>query len=85
MFFEGRYPLRTNVLAAIFSLDLANSQVSPFETTTPQVLKKKGYDSGLFGKFHLTGESNNPFGKGMPHVLGWDFFYGFLEARVLPS
>src|SRR3954470_22203645 len=31
VFFEGRYPLRTNVLAAIFSQDLANSQVSPFE------------------------------------------------------
>src|SRR5215470_9148392 len=36
MFFEGRYPLRTNVLNAILALDLANSQVSPFETTTPQ-------------------------------------------------
>jgi arylsulfatase A-like enzyme len=27
--FEGRYPLRTNVLDAILSVDLANSQVSP--------------------------------------------------------
>ena len=26
MFFEGRYPLRTNILTAILSTDLANSQ-----------------------------------------------------------
>jgi hypothetical protein len=31
IFFEGRYPLRTNVNNAILSNDLANSQVSPFE------------------------------------------------------
>ena len=36
MFFEGRYPLRTNVFGAILSDDLANSQVSPFEATTPR-------------------------------------------------
>ena len=55
MFFEGRYPLRTNVYDAILSVDLANSQVSPYETTTPKLLKQRGYKSGLFGKFHLTG------------------------------
>src|SRR5207249_9654767 len=53
IFFEGRYPLRTNVFNAILSNDLANSQVSPFEVTTPQVLRTKQYTSGLFGKFHL--------------------------------
>jgi len=29
IFFEGRYPLRTNIYNAILSDDLANSQVSP--------------------------------------------------------
>lgn len=43
VFFEGRYPLRTKVSSAILSDDLANSQVSPFEATTPKLLKKVGY------------------------------------------
>ena len=41
VFFEGRYPLRTNVSSAILSDDLANSQVSPFEATTPKLLKRR--------------------------------------------
>ena len=36
LMFEGRYPLRTNVTDAILSVDLANSQVSPYETTIPR-------------------------------------------------
>ena len=39
MFFEGRYPLRTNILTAILTTDLANSQVSPYDMTTPKVLR----------------------------------------------
>jgi arylsulfatase A-like enzyme len=46
--FEGRYPLRTNVLDAILSVDLANSQVSPYESTTPKILREGGYSSALF-------------------------------------
>src|SRR5215831_4682650 len=45
VFFEGRYPLRTNVFGALLDDDLANSQVSPFEATTPRLLKTRGYDS----------------------------------------
>jgi hypothetical protein len=84
IFFEGRYPLRTNVLNAILNIDLANSQVSPFETTTPRVLRQRGYESALFGKFHLAGPDNNPFGNGTPRALGWDFFYGFLDGGPRP-
>jgi hypothetical protein len=84
VFFEGRYPLRTNVSSAILSDDLANSQVSPFEATTPKLLKKVGYLNGLFGKFHLGGPDNNPFGRGTPHALGWDYFDGFLEGAPYP-
>jgi hypothetical protein len=84
MFFEGRFPLRTNVFSAIVSLDLANSQVSPFEVTTPRVLKRKGYDSGLFGKFHLSGSNNNPLGNRVVRALGWDFFAGFLDGAPHP-
>ena len=84
LFFEGRFSLRTNVSDAILSLDLANSQVSPFEITTPRVLRKRSYESGLFGKFHLSGTENNPFGDGVVHALGWDFFAGYLEGFPLP-
>jgi arylsulfatase A-like enzyme len=61
VFFEGRYPLRTNINSAILSDDLANSQVSPYEVTTPKILKKVGYQNALFGKFHLGGPDHNPF------------------------
>jgi sulfatase-like protein len=84
IFFEGRYPLRTNVNSAILADDLANSQVSPFEVTTPEILKKVGYQNALFGKFHLAGPDNNPFGRSTPHVLGWDYFDGFLEGAPHP-
>lgn len=84
MFFEGRYPLRTNIQSAILSNDLANSQVSPFEVTTPQVLRTANYTSALFGKFHLAGPNNNEFTNTTPHVLGWDYFDGFLEGSPYP-
>ncbi|MEO8506603.1 MAG: sulfatase-like hydrolase/transferase [Betaproteobacteria bacterium] len=88
LMFEGRYPLRTNVNDAILSVDLANSQVSPYETTVPKVLRLRGYESGLFGKFHLTGsavnEANNPLGYTAVHQLGWDYFAGWQDGAPHP-
>ena len=84
MFFEGRYPLRTNVFGAILGDDLANSQVSPFEATTPTLLKTRGYDSGEFGKFHLGEPTLNPYKDGLVHSLGWDYFDGFLQGAPPP-
>lgn len=88
VFFEGRFAFRTNVNNAILSLDLANSQVSPFEITTPLVLRERGYESGLFGKFHLSSQpltsNNNPFGYGVVDALGWDFFAGPLSGAPFP-
>lgn len=80
VFFTGRYPLRTNIFQAIGPNDLANSQVSPYEMTAPEVLKTRGYSSAMFGKFHLGGPENNPYGHGTPHALGFDFFYGVLAG-----
>lgn len=77
-FFTGRYPLRTKVMQAIGPNDLANSQVSPDELTVPKLLKRRGYINGLFGKFHLGGPENNPFGNGSPAALGFDYFYGYV-------
>ncbi|MGR6034510.1 MAG: sulfatase-like hydrolase/transferase [Candidatus Nitrosoglobus sp.] len=84
-FFERRFLFRTQVLNAILAEDLANSQVSPFEVTTPQILRKQGYESGLFGKFHLSGMENNPYGNQVVTALGWDYFAGYLPAPRFPS
>ena len=89
IYFEGRFPLRTNIYNAILSIDLANSQLSPYEVTTPNVLRTVGYSSALFGKFHLGGGSAvtnpyNPYGQGTPHAAGFDYFDGFLEGAPYP-
>lgn len=76
--FVGRYPVRTGVYAATGPNDLANSQVSPYETTVPMLLRQAGYESALFGKFHLAGPEHNEAGHGTPALLGWDHFHGWV-------
>src|SRR5690606_37092983 len=87
-FFQGRYPFRTDVKNAIVALDLANSQVSPFEMTTPKVLKEKGYVNAVIGKMHLSGSdlnpANNPLGNRAMHDLGWDYFEGYMDGGPYP-
>ncbi len=87
-FFEGRYPFRTHVRNAIVADDLANSQVSPFEFTTPKVLKEKGYINAVIGKMHLSGSDlnpdNNPLGHRVMYELGWDHFEGYLDGGPFP-
>jgi hypothetical protein len=85
VFFDGRFPLRTNVLGALGPDDLANSMVSPYEMTAPKLLAQRGYDSALFGKFHLALQGHNPAGYGMPHNLGWNYFSGWLDETGDPS
>jgi arylsulfatase A-like enzyme len=84
--FTGRHPHRTNIQAIITDSVLANSQVSPFEVTVPKLLRSNGarYRSGMFGKFHMAGPQNNPFGNGGPHSIGWDYFQGFIEGEPYP-
>ncbi len=86
-FFTGRYPMRHNVMAALLPTDLANSQLSPFETTTPSILRKVGYKSALFGKSHFTNSPTNPQDpstdpyKGTAVTqLGWDYFEGWYDG-----
>jgi arylsulfatase A-like enzyme len=81
-FFTGRYPLRTGVEAAILSYALPSSQVSPYETTTPQILAHAGYRSAMIEKFHLGGPDNNPAGSRTPSVLGWDYYNGNLQGGL---
>ena len=83
--FDGRFPVRTNVYGALGPYDLANSMVSPYEVTAPRLLAKSGYQSALFGKFHLALQGNNAAGLAMPHSLGWNYFYGWLDRTGDPS
>ena len=85
VFFEGRFPMRSHVTGALGPSDLANSMVSPFDYTAPKVLKSKNYTSGLFGKFHLGLQGNNPFSYSMVRSLGWDYYYGWLDETGDPS
>lgn len=85
MFFQGRFPARSNVLNAIGTADLANSMVSPYDVTAPKLMKKRGYQSGLFGKFHLATPGNDPYGEAMVSALGWDYYAGFSDATGDPQ
>ncbi|MDG2333748.1 MAG: sulfatase-like hydrolase/transferase [Myxococcota bacterium] len=85
VFFTGRYPLRTRVLGALGQYDLANYQVSPYELTMPKLLKGRGYENALFGKFHIGLQENNPFTEAMVSKLGWDYYYGWLDETGDPS
>ncbi|TFL09999.1 arylsulfatase [Pusillimonas caeni] len=76
--FVGRYPLRTGINQAIGPNDLATAHLSPYDVTAPKLLKRAGYESGMFGKFHLGGPENNQAENSMPSVLGWDYFYGWV-------
>jgi len=83
--FTGRYPFRTHVFTALGNNDLANFMVNPNEETLPDLLRRRGYKSALFGKFHLGIQSNNPYGYGMVHALGFDYFDGWSDATGDPS
>src|SRR5215469_2918893 len=67
--YTGRYPFRTGVFTAIGNDDLANYMVNPNEYTIPVLLKRKGYRSAFFGKFHLGLQGNDPYGYAMVHAL----------------
>lgn len=80
--FVGRYPFRTQINQAIGPNDLANSQLSPFDMTSPKLLQQANYVSGMFGKFHLAGPENNQAGNGTPKQVGWDYFYGWVGGLL---
>lgn len=83
--YTGRYPFRTELEAALGPSDLANSMISPWENTLPRVLGKAGYETALFGKFHIGLQGNNPYGIGLVHAAGWDYYNGWLDETGDPS
>ena len=88
--FTGRYPIRTNVTTALLEPDLAGNQLNPYELTTPNVLRRAGYESALFGKAHFTNTPsdnyplNSPYGATPVTQLGWDYFNGWNDGGPLP-
>ena len=83
--FEGRFPLRHRVSNAIGMADLANSMTSPYTVTVPKLLAGQGYQSALFGKFHIALPQNHPAGDGLVRDLGWDHFAGWLDPTGDPE
>jgi len=83
--YEGRFPLRTNVKAALGPNDLANSMTSPYAMTIPKLLAKRGYESALIGKFHIALPGMNPAGIGIVHDLGWDYYAGWMDESGDPT
>lgn len=86
-FFTGRYPTRTGVGAPLVPGEtLPQSQCSPFEWTTPTVLNAAGYESVLFGKFHLAHNDFNPYGATnlVPNSIGFTNFNGTLFGAPPP-
>ena len=87
--FTGRYPHRTNVTTALLPPDLAGNQLKPYEVTTPNVLRRAGYVSGLFGKAHFTNTPSDEFPTTAPYgptpvtQLGWDYFNGWNDGGPL--
>ena len=65
----GRHPMRNGVTHTI----LERERMTLDAVTLPQVLKKAGYTSGIFGKWHLGDEE-----RYQPHTRGFDeaFIHG---------
>lgn len=65
----GRHPIRTGALQ---SVPAGMPQgIHPWEKTLPQVLKQAGYDTAMFGKWHL-GDRPGRY----PNDRGFDEWYG---------
>ncbi|VBB18667.1 Arylsulfatase-like [Yasminevirus sp. GU-2018] len=76
----GRYPIRTGFADNFYRVlyDSSTSSHIPFNVTTfGDVLKKKGYRTALFGKWHagLNIDSYND-SMALPNSYGFDYYYG---------
>lgn len=65
----GRHPIRTGGLQSK-SPNLPQG-ISPWEVTLPQQFKAAGYDTAMYGKWHLGDQPGR-----LPHDRGFDDWYG---------
>ena len=68
----GKYPWKIGVSVGVFSLDAVNG-VRPKETMLPKLMKDAGYNTHMFGKWHL-GFCDESL---LPTSRGFDTFHGF--------
>ena len=74
-FISGRYQQRYGIESPLMHDD--KRHLPPSETSLPRLLKNAGYATGLFGKWHLGGESSSG-----PNRHGFDEFWGFRRGAV---
>ena len=58
----------------------ANKGINPYEVTLPELLKKKGYATGCFGKWHLGDQR-----VFLPTRHGFDYYYGVPYSNDMES
>lgn len=73
----GRYPMRHGLQVGVIR-PWANYGLPLDERTMPQALKEVGYNTGIFGKWHL-----GSFDKAYwPNQRGFDYAYGHLFGAI---
>jgi arylsulfatase A-like enzyme len=82
----GRYPGRIEAGNAepLLSQHVETLGVSRADSTLPRLLKQSGYDTALFGKWHLgfPATSGNQHSNYSPILSGFDEFWGSLDGAV---
>ena len=73
----GRDPLKLGVAYSVI-MPWMNNGIHTDEHFMPQSFKLNGYQTGMFGKWHL-GHSQENF---HPNQRGFDYFYGHLHTEV---
>ena len=57
MFLSGNYQHRGQRYPGLWNLNYQTNQFKPDQMSIAEVLKNNGYDTAMFGKWHLGGES----------------------------
>lgn len=73
----GRDPMRLGIAYATV-MPWSTNGVNPSETMMPESFKSNGYQTAMFGKWHL-GMSQESY---VPNKRGFDYFYGHLNTEV---
>ena len=75
----GSYPKRNGLHKAVLYPD-SDTGLSPNEYTIAEMLKAKGYHTGMVGKWHLGHHQ-----KFMPNAQGFDYYYGVPYSNDMDS